>query len=64
MIEREAMGDAPASVVADEAKALEAQGPHQSDLIGGHGDYVWEEGKFANPPAKDLETWFIRGGSA
>ena len=35
--------------------------PH---LIGGHGDYVWEVGKFANPPAKDLETWFIRGGSA
>jgi nitrite reductase (NO-forming) len=35
--------------------------PH---LIGGHGDYVWEEGKFSNPPAKDLETWFIRGGSA
>jgi nitrite reductase (NO-forming) len=35
--------------------------PH---LIGGHGDFVWEEGKFANVPAKDLETWFIRGGSA
>ena len=35
--------------------------PH---LIGGHGDHVWEEGKFANPPAKNLETWFIRGGSA
>ncbi|RTL74763.1 MAG: nitrite reductase, copper-containing [Bradyrhizobiaceae bacterium] len=35
--------------------------PH---LIGGHGDYVWETGKFANPPEKDLETWFIRGGSA
>ena len=35
--------------------------PH---LIGGHGDYVWEQGKFANPPAKDLETWFVRGGSA
>ena len=35
--------------------------PH---LIGGHGDYVWEQGKFANPPARDLETWFIRGGSA
>jgi len=35
--------------------------PH---LIGGHGDHVWEQGKFANPPAKDLETWFIRGGSA
>jgi nitrite reductase (NO-forming) len=35
--------------------------PH---LIGGHGDYVWETGKFVNPPEKDLETWFIRGGSA
>ncbi|OWY06246.1 copper-containing nitrite reductase [Thioclava sp. IC9] len=35
--------------------------PH---LIGGHGDYVWENGKFANPPQKDQETWFIRGGSA
>lgn len=35
--------------------------PH---LIGGHGDHVWEEGKFSNPPATDLETWFIRGGSA
>lgn len=35
--------------------------PH---LIGGHGDHVWEMGKFSNPPARDLETWFIRGGSA
>ncbi|RWG58167.1 MAG: nitrite reductase, copper-containing [Mesorhizobium sp.] len=35
--------------------------PH---LIGGHGDFVWEGGKFANPPARDMETWFIRGGSA
>lgn len=35
--------------------------PH---LIGGHGDYVWETGKFVNPPEKDLETWFVRGGSA
>src|SRR6187399_2343011 len=35
--------------------------PH---LIGGHGDYVWEAGKFNNPPQKDLETWFVRGGSA
>ena len=35
--------------------------PH---LIGGHGDYVWETGKFANRPESDLETWFIRGGSA
>jgi nitrite reductase (NO-forming) len=35
--------------------------PH---IIGGHGDHVWEQGKFANPPARDLETWFVRGGSA
>jgi nitrite reductase (NO-forming) len=35
--------------------------PH---LIGGHGDYVWETGKFSNPPQTNLETWFIRGGSA
>ena len=35
--------------------------PH---LIGGHGDLVWETGKFNNKPQRDLETWFIRGGSA
>lgn len=35
--------------------------PH---LIGGHGDYVWERGSFNNPPQRDLETWFIAGGSA
>lgn len=35
--------------------------PH---LIGGHGDLVWEAGKFNNPPQRDLETWFIRGGSS
>lgn len=35
--------------------------PH---LIGGHGDYVWETGSFADMPATGLETWFIRGGSA
>jgi len=35
--------------------------PH---LIGGHGDLVWETGKFNNVPERDLETWFIRGGSA
>ncbi len=35
--------------------------PH---LIGGHGDYVWEQGSFTDPPATGLETWFIRGGSA
>jgi nitrite reductase (NO-forming) len=35
--------------------------PH---LIGGHGDYVWESGKFSNRPETGLETWFICGGSA
>jgi nitrite reductase (NO-forming) len=35
--------------------------PH---LIGGHGDYVWDTGAFADAPATGLETWFIRGGSA
>ena len=34
--------------------------PH---LIGGHGDYVWERGSFKNPPQRDLESWFIAGGS-
>jgi nitrite reductase (NO-forming) len=35
--------------------------PH---LIGGHGDYVWQTGKFNNPPDVDQETWFIPGGTA
>ncbi len=35
--------------------------PH---LIGGHGDYVWANGKFANAPDLDQETWFIPGGTA
>ncbi len=43
------------------AQANRDSRPH---LIGGHGDYVWETGKFSNPPETGLETWFIRGGSA
>jgi nitrite reductase (NO-forming) len=35
--------------------------PH---LIGGHGDYVWASGSFDDPPATNLETWFIPGGTA
>ncbi len=35
--------------------------PH---LIGGHGDYVWPTGKFANTPDVAQETWFIAGGCA
>ncbi|MCR8723402.1 copper-containing nitrite reductase [Frigidibacter sp. ROC022] len=34
--------------------------PH---LIGGHGDLVWERGKFDTTPLVDQETWFIAGGS-
>ncbi|KAA9010077.1 copper-containing nitrite reductase [Histidinibacterium aquaticum] len=43
------------------AQANRDSRPH---LIGGHGDLVWEAGKFNNAPARDFETWFIRGGSA
>ena len=43
------------------AQANRDSRPH---LIGGHGDFVWETGKFNNPPQRDLETWFVRGGSA
>jgi nitrite reductase (NO-forming) len=43
------------------AQANRDSRPH---LIGGHGDYVWETGKFGNAPEAGLETWFIRGGSA
>ena len=43
------------------AQANRDSRPH---LIGGHGDYVWETGSFDDVPATNLETWFIRGGSA
>ena len=43
------------------AQANRDSRPH---LIGGHGDYVWEGGSFADVPQTGLETWFIRGGSA
>lgn len=35
--------------------------PH---LIGGHGNFVWQSGKFGNAPEIGLETWFVRGGSS
>lgn len=34
--------------------------PH---LIGGHGNFVWES-SFTDTPLQDMETWFVRGGSA
>ena len=43
------------------AQANRDSRPH---LIGGHGDFVWDTGSFADAPATELETWFIRGGSA
>ncbi len=43
------------------AQANRDSRPH---IIGGHGDFVWETGSFNDAPATDLETWFIRGGSA
>ena len=43
---------------------LQANRDTRPHLIGGHGDYVWETGSFNDTPATDLETWFIRGGSA
>ena len=43
------------------AQANRDSRPH---LIGGHGDIVWETGSFNDVPATNLETWFIRGGSA
>jgi nitrite reductase (NO-forming) len=33
-------------------------------LIGGHGDLVWMGGSFADPPATNMETWPVAGGSA
>ena len=35
--------------------------PHQ---IGGHGDYVWPNGSFNDPPRTNLETWFVPGGAS
>ena len=35
--------------------------PH---LIGGHGDLVWQGGKFNDRPMTNQETWFVAGGSA
>jgi nitrite reductase (NO-forming) len=45
---------------------VHSQADHGSDIhiVGGHGDYVWEMGKFNNPPERDVESWYVRGGSA
>jgi len=33
-------------------------------IVGGHADYLWEMGKFNNPPTVDGESWLVRAGSA
>jgi nitrite reductase (NO-forming) len=43
------------------AQANRDSRPH---LIGGHGDLVWQGGKFNDRPATNQETWFVAGGSA
>ncbi len=43
------------------AQANRDSRPH---LIGGHGDYVWSTGSFADAPQIGLETWMIAGGAA
>lgn len=35
--------------------------PH---IIGDHADLAWPSGSFSSPPMTDLQTWFVRGGSA
>lgn len=52
--------------VGDKVLFIHAQANRDSrpHLIGGHGDLVWPTGSFADTPSTNLETWFIRGGSA
>ena len=54
------------SKVGNTALFIHAQSNRDSrpHLIGGHGDYVWEQGSFQDAPSTGLETWFVRGGSA
>ena len=43
------------------SQANENSRPH---LIGGHGDYVWENGLLSDKPMTGRETWFIPRGTA
>ena len=49
------------SILLIHAQANRDTRPH---LIGGHGDFVWPNGSFNDPPRTNLETWFIPGGAA
>lgn len=58
--------NAPTSKVGETIMIYHSQANRQSfpHLIGGHGEYVWERGNLADPPAQDLESWVIAAGSA
>ena len=58
--------NAMTSKVGETVLFIHSQANRQSypHLIGGHGDYVWERGNFANAPAEGLESWVIAAGSA
>jgi len=36
----------------------------RAHLIGGHADFVWCDGSFADPPGHDLQSWPVTAGSA
>ncbi len=59
-------GNALSAKVGEKVLFIHAQANRDSrpHLIGGHGDLVWPTGSFADTPQSNLETWFIRGGSA
>lgn len=42
----------------------QANRPSYPHLIGGHADFLWERGKFNDPPARGQESWVIAAGSA
>src|SRR6266481_46425 len=52
--------------VGENVLILHSQADRESNvhLIGGHGDYVWTNGKFSNSPQTGLESWYVTGGSA
>lgn len=40
----------------------QANNPSYPHLIGGHGDWVWPDGKFGNQPDEGLESWGVVAG--
>jgi nitrite reductase (NO-forming) len=58
--------DAMPARVGDAVLIVHSQADRGSNvhLVGGHGDYVWTNGKFSNSPETGLESWYVTGGSA